>query len=78
VFQDYEVLAMCPHNKALLMMCYEFLVCLNRRMASKNGRIILPIDQCVACPKDVDSLKNAQVNFHCLCCRLWIKALLGQ
>jgi hypothetical protein len=36
----------------------EFLVSLDRRMASKSRKIPLPVDHCPAHPKDVRNFKN--------------------
>jgi hypothetical protein len=41
----------------------EFLVSLDRRMASKNRKIFLFVDHCSAHPKDVRNFKNMQVEF---------------
>jgi hypothetical protein len=41
----------------------EFLTCLERRMAAKNRKILLFVDQCTAHSKDISKLRNAQVEF---------------
>jgi hypothetical protein len=41
----------------------EFLVSLDRRMASKSRKILLFVDHCPAHPKDVRNFKNVQVEF---------------
>jgi hypothetical protein len=41
----------------------EFLVSLDRRMASKSRKILLFVDHCPACPKDVRNFKIVQVEF---------------
>jgi hypothetical protein len=41
----------------------EFLASLDRRMASKNRKILLFVDHCPAHPKDVRNCKNVQVEF---------------
>jgi hypothetical protein len=54
------------HNKSAWMtcaICQEFLVSLDRRMASKSREILLFVDHCPAHPKDVRNFKNVQVEF---------------
>lgn len=54
------------HNKAAWMTCeifHEFLVSLDRRMASQSRKILLFVDHCPAHPKDVGNFKNVQVEF---------------
>jgi len=54
------------HNKAAWMTCeifHEFLVSLDRRMASKSRKILLFVDHCPAHPKDVGNFKNVRVEF---------------
>jgi hypothetical protein len=54
------------HNKTAWMTCeifQEFLVSLDRRMASKSRKILLFVDRCPAHPKDVRNFKNKQVEF---------------
>jgi hypothetical protein len=41
----------------------EFLVSLDRRMASKSRKILLFLDHCPAHSKDARNLKNVQVKF---------------
>src|SRR5215468_1573993 len=41
----------------------EFLVSLDRTMASKSRKILLFVDHCPAHPKDVRNFKNVQVEF---------------
>jgi hypothetical protein len=41
----------------------EFVVSLDRRMASKSRKILLFVDHCPAHPKDVRNFKNVQVEF---------------
>jgi hypothetical protein len=41
----------------------EFLVSLDRRMASKGRKILLFVDHCPAHPKDARNFKNVQVEF---------------
>jgi hypothetical protein len=54
------------HNKSAWMTCeifQEFLVSLDRRMASKSRKILLFVDHCPAHPKYVRNFKNVQVQF---------------
>jgi hypothetical protein len=54
------------HNKTAWMTCeifQEFLVSLDRRMASKSRQVILFADHCPAHPIDVRNFKNVQVEF---------------
>jgi hypothetical protein len=54
------------HSKIAWMICeifQEFLVCLDRRMASKSRKMLLFVDHCPAHPKDVRNFKNVQVEF---------------
>jgi hypothetical protein len=56
----------CCHKKIARMTCesfQEFLVSLDRRMASKSRKILLFVDHCPAHPKDVRNFKNVQVEF---------------
>jgi hypothetical protein len=41
----------------------EFLVSLDRQMASKSRKILMFVDHCPAYPKDVRNFKNVQVEF---------------
>jgi hypothetical protein len=41
----------------------EFLVSLERRMASKSRKILLFVDHCPTHPKDVRNFKNVQLEF---------------
>jgi hypothetical protein len=53
------------HNKTSWMTCeifQEFLVSLDRIMASKSRKILF-VDHCPAHPKDVRNFKNVQVEF---------------
>jgi hypothetical protein len=54
------------HNKTAWMTCeifQEFLVSLDRRMASKSIKILQLVDHCPAHPQDVRNFKNVQVEF---------------
>jgi hypothetical protein len=66
-FKNTKLLPCTYHNnKTAWMTCeifQEFLVSLDRRMASKNGKIILFADHCPAHPKGVRNCKNMQVEF---------------
>jgi hypothetical protein len=54
------------HNSSAWMTCalfMEFLTCLERRMAAKNQKILLFVDQCVAHFEDTSELRNVRVEF---------------